>query len=71
MATLSKKQTDIKISSSVTIDKKFAGRYPEHDGKIFKVLEIDEEQYCELEWINIHAKERIVYIHKDHLTLST
>lgn len=72
MATLlKKKQSEIKEHSFVTINKKFVHKYPEHNEKIFKVLEIDEEHYCELEWINAHAKERIIYVHKDHLTISS
>lgn len=70
MATLLKKPVEIKEHSFVTINKKFAHKYPEHNDKIFKVLEIDDENYCELEWINASAKERIVYVHKDHLIIS-
>jgi len=71
MATiLKKKQTEVKEHSLVTINKKFAHKYPDHNDKIFKVLEIDEENYCELEWINTTAKERIVYVQKDHLLIS-
>jgi len=71
MATMLKKQIEVKTHSLVTINKKFAHQYPEHNDKIFKVLDIDEEGYCELEWINIHAKDRIIYVQKDHLLIST
>jgi hypothetical protein len=62
--------TEIKKDVRVTINPKYMAKYPEHHEKIFKVLDIDDENYCELEWINDKARERIVYIPKSDLQIS-
>lgn len=61
---------NVKVGVDVGIKNDHILKYPEHRGKVFKVLSIDNEGYCECEWIQVNAKDRIVFIPKAHLTAS-
>jgi len=61
--------TEIREGVDVMIHPSFKARYPEHHDKIFKVMDIDDEGYAELEWINKHADDRQAYVLTDHLQI--
>lgn len=67
---MKKPQEEITKFMHVEVAKAHIAKYPQHSEKIFKVLDIDDEGYCELEWMNVQAKNRIEYIQKEHLAVS-
>ncbi len=68
--TSKQKVEEITKFTLVEIARTHIAQYPEHHEKIFKVLDIDDEGYCELQWINVQARNSVEYIHKDHLAIS-